>query len=251
MGIAQGATLRIVGERTRMAMPETAIGLFPDVGASYFLSRCPGAIGLYLGLTGVTLDAADAIHARLADLHMHRTALDQFIKGLDALSWSDQPLGDMVDLAKSCATMPPETAPLARLQPAIDAHFSRKSSVAAIIESLQAESRADLLDWAQQTVARLLRFSPTLLCVTKQQLEIAETMNLADCLRMELGMIEQCFVQRDVVEGIRALLIDKDKQPRWQPSTLAEVTTAMVEAFFTPRWTADAHPLRDLERNFA
>ena len=250
MGIAQGATLRIVGERTKMAMPETAIGLFPDVGGSYFLSRCPGAIGLYLGLTGVTIKAADAIHASLADLYLSRAAQLEFFAGLDALQWSDNPLRDVAQLAKSRATNAPETASLLALQPAIEEHFANKPSVAAIISSLQQETRPPFSDWAQQTITRLQKHSPTLLCVTKRQIETAATMKLADCFRMELTLIEQCFTQRDVVEGIRALLIDKDNQPRWNPATLAEVTPAMVDAFFAPKWSPAQHPLQNLEAKF-
>ena len=181
MGIAQGATLRIVGERTKMAMPETAIGLFPDVGGSYFLSRCPGAIGLYLGLTGVTIKAADAMYASLADLHMTREAQTHFFSGLDAMKWSDKPLADVVQLAKSLTTNVPEAAPLLALQPVIEQHFAQKISVVAIIDSLQSESRTEYREWAQQTVARLQKHSPTLLCVTKRQIETAATMTLADC----------------------------------------------------------------------
>ena len=250
MGVAQGATLRIVGERTKMAMPETAIGLFPDVGGSYFLSRCPGAIGLYLGLTGVTIKAADAIHASLADLYMSREAQAKFFSGLDALQWTGNPLGDVLQLAKSLATNAPEAASLLALQLIIEEHFAHKASVAAIIDSLQNESRTEHREWAQQTIARLQKYSPTLLCVAKRQIETAATMKLADCFRMELNIVEQCLTQRDMVEGIRALLIDKDNQPRWNPATLAEVTPAMIDAFFAPKWSPAQHPLQNLEAKF-
>ena len=257
MGIAQGATLRIVGERTKMAMPETAIGLFPDVGGSYFLSRCPGAIGLYLGLSGVTIKAADAIYAGLADLSMSRDAQGQFFAGLDSMKWSENALGDIVNLAKSLSTTALEPAPvlglafdLKALAPVIETHFSKQPGVIAIIDSLQNETRVEYAEWAQQTVNRLRKFSPTMLNVTKRQFETAATMTLADCFRMELNLVEQCFTQRDVVEGIRALLIDKDNAPRWNPATLGEVTPAMIDAFFAPRWTAATHPLHDLEARF-
>ena len=250
MGVAQAATLRIVGERTKMAMPETAIGLFPDVGGSFFLSRCPGAVGLYLGLTGVTIKAADAIYASLADINMSREAQGNFFAGLDNVKWSDNPLADVVQLAKSQASNAPEAAPLLALRPAIEEHFAGKPSVPAIISSLKTENRPQFSEWAQQTITRLQKHSPTLLCVAKRQIETAATMTLADCFRMELTMIEQCFTQRDVVEGIRALLIDKDNQPRWNPATLADITPAMVDAFFAPKWSAADHPLQNLEARF-
>jgi len=253
MGVSQGATLRIVGERTKMAMPETAIGLFPDVGGSYFLSRCPGALGLYLGLSGVTIKAADALYASLADLHMTREAQQQFFAALDHLTWSGNALGHVTQLARSLSITVAEGAPVPGLQalrPDVEMHFGGKQSVQGIIASLEQESRPSHLEWAQQTVARLKKHSPTLLCVTKRQIETAATMTLADCFRMELNLVEQCFAQRDVVEGIRALLIDKDNQPRWNPATLDAVTPAMIDAFFAPKWPPAAHPLQNLEARF-
>ncbi len=254
MGISQGATLRIAGERTRMAMPETAIGLFPDVGGSYFLSRAPGAIGLYLALTGTTIKAADALYAGLADLYMPPAAQQQFFMQLGQLHWTDNPLGDITTLTRSLATPPPEPdatsaqiAPLSALRPAIDLHFANQPSVQAIMTSLENEQRPLYGDWVKQTIELLKKRSPTMLCVAKRQIETAATMTLADCFRMELNMVQACFGSHDLIEGIRALLIDKDNAPRWNPASLTEVTPAMIDAFFRPHWAPSAHPLKDLE----
>jgi enoyl-CoA hydratase/carnithine racemase len=209
MGISQGAALRIAGPRTRMAMPETAIGLFPDVGGSYFLSRTPGKLGIYLGLVGPTIGAADAIYCGLADLDV-----------------SEQP-GE------------PE---LAALRPAIDLHFGH-STVEAIIASLATEQRPEYRDWAARTYTALSRRSPTMLAVTLEQLTRGATLSLADCFRMELNLIHGCFDQGDFMEGIRALLVEKDNRPRWSPASLAEVTREAVDRFFAPRWTPARHPL--------
>ncbi len=213
MGIAQGAAVRIVGERTKMAMPETAIGLFPDVGGSYFLSRAPGKIGVYLGLVGPTLRAADAIYAGLADVYVGAGAA---------------PAGE-----------------LERLRPAIDQHFAR-DSVAAIIESLQSERRPELQEWAAKTLEALAKRSPTMLAVTLEQLRRGATLSLAECFRMELNLIHGCFEQGDFVEGIRALIVEKDNQPHWRPPRLAEVSRPAVDAFFKPRWQPAQHPLATL-----
>jgi enoyl-CoA hydratase/carnithine racemase len=212
MGISQGAALRIVGERTRMAMPETAIGLFPDVGGSYFLSRLPGQLGPYLGLVGPTLRAADAVYCGLADLDVS-----------------------------------PEPAPseLEALRPAIDAHF-RHESLEAIVASLGTEAREPYAAWAARTVEALGKRSPTLLKVTLQQLRRAASLSLAECFRMELNLIVACMEQGDLLEGIRALLIEKDNRPRWKPATLAEVAPQAVLGFFEPRWPAARHPLSQL-----
>ncbi len=213
MGISQGARVRIVGERTKMAMPETGIGLFPDVGGSYFLPRLPGKLGIYLGLVGPTLGAADAIYSGLADVYA----------GVAPLPASD----------------------LAELRPAIDSHFGR-SSVAEILASLKGEDRPGYREWAATTLEALSRRSPTMLAVTLEQLHRGATLSLAECFRMELNLIHGCFEQGDFIEGIRALIVEKDNQPRWRPGRLEDVERPAVEAFFTPRWEPAQHPLASL-----
>jgi enoyl-CoA hydratase/carnithine racemase len=206
MGIAQGARVRIVGDRTKMAMPETAIGLFPDVGGSYFLSRVPGKIGAYLGLAGPTIGAADAIYCGLADVYVGS---------------QDEPRSE-----------------IAQLRPAIDRHFAH-ASVESIVASLRSEDDPRYREWAARTVEALARRSPTLLAVTLEQIERGARLSAADCLRMELGLIHACFEQGDMLEGIRALIIEKNNQPRWKPK-------GSTEPFFRTRWKAPDHPLASL-----
>jgi enoyl-CoA hydratase/carnithine racemase len=122
---------------------------------------------------------------------------------------------------------------LERLRPAIDEHFGKRD-VAAIVASLERESRPEYRDWARETSEALARRSPTLLAVTFEQLRRGASMTLAECFRMELGLVAACFAQGDFLEGIRALLIDKDYRPRWRPNRLEEVTPAMVASFFAP-----------------
>jgi len=204
-----------VGERTRMAMPETAIGLFPDVGGSYFLSRLPGALGQYLGLVGPTIGAADALYCGLADIYLPRSAVERF---------------SAVDTARlGVARL--DGGELEKLRPAIDEHFGQ-ASVAAIVASLAREDREPWREWAAATREALARRSPTMLEVTFEQLRRGRSLPLAQCFRMELGLVASCFTQGDFLEGIRALMIDKDNRPRWNPATLAEVTPAMVDRFF-------------------
>ncbi|HEY2629261.1 MAG TPA: enoyl-CoA hydratase/isomerase family protein [Usitatibacter sp.] len=214
MGISQGTKVRIVGARTKMAMPETAIGLFPDVGGSYFLSRAPGELGTYLGLVGPTIRAADAIYCGLADL----TTLEV-----------DNAPGD-----------------LPALREAIDRHFAF-DNIPAILESLRAEKDPRFAAWALATIEALGKRSPTMLCVALEQIRRGAKLSLADCFRMELNLIYTCFEQGDVIEGIRALMIDKDNKPRWQRSRIEDVTRSDIEVFFTPRWTASQHPLASLQ----
>jgi enoyl-CoA hydratase/carnithine racemase len=218
MGFAMGTRLRIVGTRTRMAMPETAIGLFPDVGGSWFLSRCPGHVGEYLALTGVTIGASDAIHCGLADHYV----------GAEPLAPGE----------------------VERMRAAIDRHFS-PPTVDAIAASLRAEHGPESIEWAQRTLAAFDRASPTLLKVALEQIRRGRGLPLAECFRMELNLIHAAFEHGDFVEGIRARIVDKDNQPRWRHATLADVDAATVARFFAPRWPAARHPLAHLESRAA
>jgi len=213
MGLAQGAALRLVGERTRMAMPETAIGMFPDVGGTYFLSRCPGELGTYLGLVGPTIHAADAIYAGLADAYLGPAA--------------------------------PLEPTLAALRPAIDHHFTH-DRVSYILASLENEAAPAWRDWAVRTHEALLKRSPTMLAVTLEALRRAATMPLEECFRMELDLVRATIEHGDIVEGIRAQILDKDNRPRWNPERIEQVTRLAVEAFFAPREPAERHPLAHL-----
>ncbi|HTD73237.1 MAG TPA: enoyl-CoA hydratase/isomerase family protein [Steroidobacteraceae bacterium] len=246
MGIAQGSSVRIVGERTRMGMPEVGIGFFPDVGGSYFLSRMPGKLGVYLALTGLQIGAADALYSRLADVYLAPSAIASLSDSLAQLRWSETPAADLrrcIDELKGPVGSP---APLAALRASIDTHFSQ-ATVSTIVSSLEQETRAEHVDWAHQTAKLMRSRSPTMLSVTLRQLQRGARSSLADCFRMELGMAAHSFEQGDFLEGVRAVLIDKDNSPRWQPNRIEDVTEAMIEAFFRERWSAAAHPLANLE----
>jgi enoyl-CoA hydratase/carnithine racemase len=247
MGIAQSSSLRIVGERTRMGMPEVGIGFFPDVGGSFFLSRMPGKLGVYLALTGLQIRAADALYGRLADVYLPPAAVASLSDSLATLRWSGSHAANLRscigELARGYGAF---AAPLADLHESIDRHFAH-SSVSAILLSLEREASRAHVDWAQQTAELMRSRSPTMLSVTLRQLQRGATLSLADCFRMELGMAAHAFEQGDFLEGVRAVLIDKDNTPRWQPHRIEEVTEDMIEAFFRERWPAAAHPLANLE----
>jgi enoyl-CoA hydratase/carnithine racemase len=248
MGISQGSRMRIAGDRTRMAMPEVAIGFFPDVGASYFLSRLAGSLGPYLALTGVQIRAADALYAGLADTYLPRAGVDALDLELNALVWPGPRSEDRAAIAalirKLAGDLP--VAPLAQFRPAIDEHFAA-SSIPALLRSLEAESRPQFLEWAKTTVDLINTRSPTMLAVTLEQLKRGKSMTLAQCLRMELGMVRQSFIQGDFIEGVRAMIIDKDNAPVWHPQHIDEVTEDEVEEMFTDPWAGATHPLATLE----
>lgn len=250
MGLAQGATLRIAGNRTRLAMPETRIGSIPDVGASYFLSRLPGHLGLYLGLAGPTIGAADSVHCGLADAYLGPDALAMLDSALETAAASDDPRLALRALCGRLASRPPTGGELEALRAPIDEHFGQPG-VAAIVASLEGESRESLRPWASKTLAALGRNSPTVLRVSWEQIRRGATLSLADCFRMELDLMHGCFAQADYLEGIRALIVDKDNAPRWKPPSLAQVTDEAVMRFFAPRWPLDSHPLAALEPRVA
>jgi len=245
MGLSQGAPLRLAGERTRIAMPEVGIGLIPDVGGSYFLSRLPGALGAYLALTGSEIRASDAVYAGLADFFLPRAAALRLETAMTGIAWSGDWMRDVHDAVRALAAPPPAPPPLESLRPPIDRHFSQ-ADVPAILASLRSETHPEWQPWAQKTAELLGRRSPTMLKVTLRQLQAGKHMSLADCFRMELGLVRGCFAQGDILEGVRALIIDKDNRPQWRPQRIEEVSESMVDAFFHDSWPGGRHPLADL-----
>ncbi|WP_449432962.1 enoyl-CoA hydratase/isomerase family protein [Pseudomonas putida] len=231
MGLAQGCDLRIVTERSRLGMPEVAIGYFPDVGGSYFLSRIPGELGTYLGVSGAQIQAADALYCGLADWYLPCDQLAALDQGLDRLSFGDHPLKDLQNLLAKLGTQVLEDAPLEKLRPVID-HFFALPDMSAIIEQLRAVSIGDSHPWAVATADQLQSRSPLSMAVTLEMLRRGRHLSLEDCFALELHLDRQWFKYGDIIEGIRALLIDKDKQPRWNPPTLAELQPARVAQFF-------------------
>jgi enoyl-CoA hydratase/carnithine racemase len=254
MGLAQGSRMRIVGERTRIAMPEVAIGFFPDVGGSYFLSRIPGEMGMYLALTGAQIRAADALYTGLADVFMAREVVDTLEAQLSGVAWSgdgsEDWRGDLGRLIGRLAVAEAGAAPLASVRPAIDEHFSA-ASVPAVLKSLDDERRPQYVEWARQTSATIKTRSPTMLAVSMRQLRLGRTMSFADCLRMEISMTQRLAGQGDFIEGVRAVIVEKDNKPKWRPATLAEVTEASIDAFFEDPWGGAPNPLANLEEDLA
>lgn len=245
MGISKGAKLRVLSERSRLAMPETQIGLFPDVGGGWFLGQCPGHVGEWLALTGEAIGAGDAIAFDLGDVFVPSSAWPAMQHAL--LHDTQSSAEHVVATVMSHADLAPAAAHSEEQRISIDRHFAA-GSVSEIFSSLAAASD----DWSKQTLAALRKRSPLMLAVALEQVRRARSMSLAEDLRMERDLVHRCFhlrpgAQSETVEGIRALAIDKDHQPRWNPSRIEDVTPAMVSAFFESPWTAQSHPLRDLK----
>ena len=258
MGLSQGIALRVVTERTQMAMPETQIGLFPDVGGGYFLSRCLGNTGEYLALTGQLLRGAESLAVGLADVCMESKSLVALWDGLQSKQWKYGE--DVVAWVKEQATM---HAANASTRPSwwdsnIDPIF-RLPTVSEMVEALSQLVSKQPEGWAAETLKALRQRSPLLLAVSLEQIRRGRSMGLSDELRMERDMVRHCFhadhllrrgAHTDTAEGIRALVIDKDRQPKWLPATIEEITPDMVTPFFQSPWPTALHPLRHLVDTF-
>jgi enoyl-CoA hydratase/carnithine racemase len=231
-------------------MPETGIGLFPDVGGGYFLSRCPGRVGEYLALTGQMIGGEDAVQCGLADSVVHSAALAAVWEALPTLAQGDAVSVSQLFATKRVAAYADFTGVIGLNSRQIDSIFALEG-VAAIISALQQGTSA----WAQDTAALLHQRSPLMLHVVLEQIRRARSMGLADDLRMERDMVRHCFhthhlgrtgAASETVEGIRALAVDKDHAPKWNPVRIEDVTPDMVMPFFTSPWPSAAHPLRGL-----
>jgi enoyl-CoA hydratase/carnithine racemase len=251
MGISEGAHrtggLRVVTGSTKMAMPETRIGLFPDVGAGWFLARTPGAIGRYLAVTGAAIDAAGALYAGLADVYLDAAALSALFAAF-ASEQFERPSDVVACVARAAAdhkVVPlPDLSMLATTRAWIDRHFAQPG-IAQILASLEAEDDRAASEWAEETIASLRERSPLSMAVSLEVVARAEG-SMAECLRRDLDLTRSTFERGDVIEGIRARLIDKDNRPNWRIARIEDVTREDVERMFESPWPAAEHPLRDL-----
>lgn len=249
MGISQGAMLRIVTERSKLAMPETNIGLFPDVGGGHFLGRCPGATGEYLALTGQLLLGAESLAVDLADAVVDSADMPAI---WDALTNDPTTsVAERIEALHQNTEPSGELAPPQWLHPNIDSIFALET-----INDIAAALENEGSDWAAQTLDILHKRSPLMLHVVLKQIRTGRDLSLADDLRMERDLVHHCFNTEhlgrsghssETVEGIRALAIDKDYSPVWKPPHIEDVTPDMVEPFFVSPWTAQNHPLAALK----
>ena len=224
VGVSLYGTHRVAGENYKFAMPETAIGLFPDVGVCYALGRMPGSFGVYLGLTGRSIGRADAYRLGLVT---HCIGAEHFpaIKAELAEAWPVDPLLDRLHVD-------PDGGEIATIGDVVDRCFSA-SSVEEILERLKAiegEHKA----WADGVAAELSRRSPLSLKITLRHVRGSRERDLRETLVVDYRLAVRLLAAADFHEGVRAVIVDKDHQPKWTPSSLAEVTEAMVDHYFAP-----------------
>jgi enoyl-CoA hydratase len=228
-GVSVHGSHRVAGDRFEFAMPEVGIGFIPDVGASWFLSRMPGQLGLYCALTGASLRPADAVACGIAT---HHVASDRFRDLIEALC------GNVSVDAILAAFAEPDRAGQGQLLPlrgAIDALF-QGDTIEDILAALDAEASegGTFADFARATAASIRGKSPTSLKIALAQLRRGAMLDFTACMRTEFRIVSRLAAGHDLYEGIRAMIIDKDRAPRWLPSTLAEVSDADVERHFAP-----------------
>lgn len=245
IGLMAGASHRVVTERSKLAFPEITIGLYPDVGGSWLLNRVPDRAGLFLALTGAPLNAGDAIHAGLADWSVPEEQRKVVFDTLIDLPWSDDAATShtqLSDVLKRHAVAPGD-GPLQRHRALIAqvCAYEALEPIAAAIANI--DQYDPWLETAKQTLASGAPSSARLAFELQHR---TAAMALADVFRLEYLVSLQCAAYGDFAEGIRALLIDKDRQPHWRPATLTEASHAWVDGFFLAPWPHSEHPLADL-----
>ena len=247
IGLMAGASHRVVTARTKLAMPEVGIGLYPDVGGSWFLGHAPGRTGAFLALTGAPLNAGDARFAGLADVQLRHEDHGAVLEAIAAASWTGHRASDDAQLSQLLQAhadgVEPPAAPLRT-------HFDRieqtigHDGLAAADARLRALAH-DADPWLAAAGAAYAKGSPGSARLAIEMQRRACHLSLADVFRLEYQASIGCCVHGDFAEGVRALLVDKDKSPRWQPATLAEADDAFVEHLLAPRFDGP-HPLADL-----
>jgi enoyl-CoA hydratase len=226
-GISIHGSHRVAGNRFAFAMPEAGIGFIPDVGATWFFSRMPGRLGLYCALTGASLGGADGVASGIAT---HRVDTDRFPDLTEALCGNVP-----VDAVLGAFAAPAGEGPVAALRPSIDRLFEH-DTIEAILEALDAKAAGGGKggEFARATAASMRAKSPTSLKIALVQLREGANLDFSECMRREFRIASRLATGHDLYEGIRAMIIDKDRSPCWLPAALAEITAADVQRYFAP-----------------
>lgn len=245
IGLMAGASHRVVSERSKLAFPEIGIGLFPDVGGSWLLHRVPDRAGLFLALTGAPLGAGDAIHAGMADHYVPEAQRAAVYEAIVLADWSGDAAIDRVRLSALLRGFAgrPDIGPLQRHRQWI-ADTDAQPDLQRVVATILALDDED--PWLANARQALAAGAPGSMRLAYELQRRAASASLADVFRMEYVVALHCAAHGDFAEGIRALLIDKDRQPHWNPATLEQASADWAEAFFALPWPSSAHPLADL-----
>ncbi len=229
VGISVHGGYRIAGDRTMFAMPETGIGMLPDVGGGHFLARLPGGLGLYYGLTGARAKAADCVASGVATHYVPSMMQESMIASLISANLGEAAETAIQSVLFDFDTSPSEV-PIDALRADIERLMTGHETLGQLILALDQDESA----FAQDTLAKLARMSPTSLSLAFEQIKRGGQMNFRENMAMELRIVSRIMAAPDFFEGVRALLIDRDKKPIWSPAELSDVSAADIEAYFEP-----------------
>jgi len=246
LGLMVGASHRVVTESSRIAMPEISIGLYPDVGGTWFLNRMPDNCGLFLGLTGASINASDAKYTGMADFYIPSAQKSLLVETLKTVNWGEttalnhEKLNDaMREIERQfISTMPPT---FVKANQALINQTTQGNNLAEIVKHILEIEVDD--KWFNRAQKSLKHGSALSAHLVYQQLIKGQQLSLADCFRMELDLSVKCGQFGEFQEGVRALLIDKDNQPKWRYDNIKDVEQEIVEWFFTSKWSTAEHPL--------
>ena len=248
LGLMVGASHRVVTDKTKLAMPEISIGLLPDVGATYFLPRLVSKVGLYLALTGTRINGADGVFAGLADFLLSAEQLPSLISELPGLAWvaADRSANDAVlsqYLRQKAQAAAKVASPLEDHLGFIESVCSGPdlASFAALMREVPPGD-----DWIDAGKKTFFSGSPSIAALIFAQQDKGRDIDLASAFRYELHVVTRCTAHADFVEGVRAVLIDKDQKPQWHPASLEAVSRASISSYLAPVWSDVEHPLRSL-----
>lgn len=248
LGILSGCSHRVVTEKTRMAMPEVTIGLFPDVGGSWFLNKMPGRLGLFLALTAAQMNASDCIYAGIADYFIENTHKEAVLDNLAAIEWNDDPAQHQEQIANMLLEFVLRSQ-TSKPQGNIEPHFqiieqlTDRSTLVEIVNAITAHQSRD--EWLSAASSSLANGSPVSVGNIAQALEKTKQMSLAEVFQFELMLATNVIRHPEFAEGVRALLIDKDKAPQWLFDSVGDVPEELLQQMVTPPW--DINPLVSLD----
>lgn len=239
LGILAGCSHRVVTEKTRMAMPEVTIALFPDVGGSWFLNRMPGRVGLFLALTAAQMNGPDCIYTGIADRFIANTHQQDILDAIATLQWNENSKLHAQQVTKVLRRFEAKSA---ELKPAgnVEQHYeiiqslTDRDSFYEIVDAITSEQTEDT--WLQRASGALTHGSPISACNIQQALELTVHMSLAEVFAFELMLATNIVRHPEFAEGVRALLIDKDKNPRWQYASVRDVPAQLMQHMVTPPW---------------
>ena len=249
LGMMVGASHRVVTETSRIAMPEISIGLYPDVGGTRFLNNMPESCGLFLGLTGASINAADAKYSKLADYFILSDKKENFIEQLKTINWGNTVALNYEKLTNMMLNEELNSnnkLPVSQLktQKALIAHVMNHDNIVDIVNAIVTVEVED--KWFNRAQQSLKHGSAVSGHIVYRQLQQGGNLSLADCFRLELNLSVKAGKYGEFVEGVRALLIDKDNQPKWKFTSVEKVDQKVIEWFFEPKWSAQEHPLASL-----